>query len=65
MKIATEATSAGAGAGAALTVGATGDVNAALAVPAGSRPGWDDVVLRGVAPEGHVLVEQLALQVTK
>ena len=48
------------GASAALAVGAAGDVNAALKVPAGSRPGWDDVVLRGVAPDGHVLVEELA-----
>ena len=54
-----------ASASAALAVGATGDINAALVVPAGSRPGWDDVVLRGVAPGGHVLVEELALQVTE
>ena len=63
MEIASEPTSAGAGA--ALAVGATGDVNEALVVPAGSRPGWDDVVLRGVAPDGHLLVEELALQVTE
>jgi hypothetical protein len=53
------------GASAAPVVGATGDVKASLEVPAGSRPGWDDVVLRGVGPEGHVLVEELALQVTE
>jgi len=60
MKIATKPTLASS----VLAVGAAGDVNAALRVPAGSRPGWDDVVLRGVAPDGHVLVEELALQVT-
>jgi hypothetical protein len=47
-----------------LAVGAAGNLNAALRVPARSRPGWDDVVLRGAAPDGHVLVEELALQVT-
>lgn len=52
------------GASFVLAVGEAGDVNAALRVPARSRPGWDDVVLRGVAPDGHVLVEELALQVT-
>jgi hypothetical protein len=61
MEIATKPTSASA----ALVVGAEGDVTAALEVPAGSRPGWDDVVLGGVAPDGHVLMEELALQVTK
>ncbi len=53
-----------AGTSSVLAVGAAGDVNAALGVPTGSRPGWDDVVLRGVAPDGQVLVEELALQVT-
>ena len=53
------------GAGASLAIGAAGDVRAALVVPASSRPGWDDVVLRGVAPGGRALVEELALQVTK
>ncbi len=52
------------GASSVLAVGAAGDVNAALRVPAGSLPGWADVVLRGVAPDGHVLVEEVALQVT-
>jgi len=52
------------GASFVLAAGEAGDVNAALRVPARSRPGWDDVVLRGVAPDGHVLVEELALQVT-
>ena len=52
------------GVSAAPVVGAAGDVKVALEVPAGSRPGWDNVVLRGVGPEGHVLVEELALQVT-
>lgn len=61
MEIATKPTSASA----ALVVRAAGDVNAALVVPARSRPGWDDVVMRGVAPGGHVLVEELALQVTE
>lgn len=46
MEIATKPTSASA----ALVVRAAGDVNAALVVPARSRPGWDDVVMRGVAP---------------
>ncbi len=36
-----------AGASSVLAVGPAGDVNAALGVPAGSRPGWDDVVLKG------------------
>jgi hypothetical protein len=52
-------------ASAAPAVGAAGDVKAALVVPAGSRPGWEEVVLRGAAPDGHVLVEELALQVTR
>jgi hypothetical protein len=46
MEIATKPTSASA----ALVVRAAGDVNAALVVPARSLPGWDDVVMRGVAP---------------
>ena len=49
------------GASAVLAVGAAGDVKVALRVPAGSLPGWADVVLRGVGPEGHVLVEEVAL----
>jgi hypothetical protein len=61
MELATEPASASA----ARVVGAAGDVKAALEVPVGSRPGWDNVVLRGVARGGHVLVEELALQVTK
>ena len=61
MEIGTKPTSASS----VLAVGPAGNVNAALGVPAGSRPGWDDVVLRGVAPDGHALVEELALQVTR
>ncbi|MGD0809517.1 MAG: hypothetical protein ABSA91_07395 [Acidimicrobiales bacterium] len=49
----------------ALAVNAAGDINATVHVPAGSRPGWDDVVLKGVAPDGQAIVEELALQVTK
>ncbi len=60
MEIGTKPTSASS----VLAVGPAGNINAALGVPAGSRPGWDDLVLRGVAPDGHVLVEELALQVT-
>jgi hypothetical protein len=43
MEIGTKPTSASS----VLAVGAAGDVNAALGVPAGSPPGWDDMVLRG------------------
>lgn len=47
-----------------LRAGTAGKVSAVVAVPAGSRPGWEDIVLRGSAPGGQALVEEVALAVS-
>jgi hypothetical protein len=47
----------------AARVDRAGYVTAVIAIPVGSRPGWEEVVLTGTVPGGKALVEEVALQV--
>ena len=47
----------------AARVDRAGYVTAVIAIPVGSRPGWEEVVLTGTVPGSKALVEEVALQV--